>query len=229
MSRSQRVAWFIASVALADATISGALVTSGGRPGGTDARGLGAASPSGGAVSGADGDPCGLIPRDAAHLDAMAACTSAQPLSADEAATIPTAATDAVGELQTFGRTEAADSYAGVARDGTAYVLHYVPNVASANKLVARALAAGMTAVPATYTLADLHTATNAIAKRPNPLKPFDIYPDVTRNAVVVRSRTVSAAALRQFYRAWDAQKTIVQLDDTTTFAVNHVRRTRGR
>jgi len=171
-------------------------------------------------------DPCGHIPRDVPHLAAMEACTAAQPLTADEAATVPTGGSEAVSQVETWGRTNAVDSYAGLARADGGYVLHYVPSGTTATELVSRASAVGITVVPANCTLADLQSVAEAISAASAPLTPFDIFPDITNNIVVVRSRTAAAAALAQFYSKWSAAKVLVKFDDTTTYAALRSRRT---
>jgi hypothetical protein len=148
----------------------------------------------------------------------MEACTSKQPLSADEVATLPTAESLSVSGVESWGRTNAMDSYAGMARVGSGYVVHYVPTGTTAAALVSRATAAGISATPARYTLTELDNLTRAIAATA-PLSAFDIFGDIANNVVVVRSRTIDQTAIVQFYSIWGADKVVVEIDNTTSYA----------
>jgi len=168
-------------------------------------------------------DPCGMIPRDAAHMDAMAQCTSSVPLTAEEAAAQVTPEATAVADLVQWAAGNAADSYGGLETNGPATIVHIVRGAPSAAALTARLASnnPSFTTTDAAWSIARLQSKADEIATTPGSLNVVSVYPDVVSNKVVVTARTATADAVAQFRTRWATVPLDLRFDDVLSYGVN--------
>jgi len=167
-----------------------------------------------------------MIPPDAAHIDAMAQCTSNVPLTADEASSLVTPSTSAAATLEQWAAANAADSYGGLEMTGSSsYIVHIVRSAPSAAALAAQVAGkAAFSTADAAWSIARLQSTAEQIATTPGPLAFVEVYPDVASNQVVVVARTAAADAVANFRASWNSVPLVLRFDDVTTYRKHHRR-----